>query len=566
MKRTVVLLVVLLQTTVLTAQNSAAVFENVRSVYSGDSAFATVAYVEQFWRIAGNRGFDSSIFHVVNKLKAAGYVEESTSIASDRLVYRIEKRPMQRPTWEPISASLTIVGDADPLLDFSTNRNMIATGSFPTKIVAELIDCGKGQNLESLDLEGKIAYFLGSPGRLAKKVFEKGAVGIIAYGLPDYLKPTKHVNSIQFRRMYGVEEYKKWGIVLSYSANKRLASALKKGLVEVDINIETKQYESEELTLVAEVKGSVNPQEQFVFSAHVQEPGANDNASGVGVQIEMARTAAQLLKSGKINPKRTIAFLWGDEIVSTRRYVKENVSDDKSIIWGMSLDMVGENTEVTGGSFLIEKMPDPSAIWTRGNDKHTEWGGKKMKESEMTPHYLNDYVINRFKEQGEYADWRVETNPYEGGSDHIPFLRAGIPAVLAWHFTDEFYHTDGDRLDKVSAETLQNVGISALTVALLLTDPSEELVASVVNEVLTQGKTRIDIESELSMVAIKKGESVESQTHILKIWGNWYRLAIQSIADIELQGPSEVTKLNIETAAATISAFTTSKIEDLTNN
>ena len=35
--------------------------------------------------------------------------------------------------------------------------------------------------------------------------------------------------------------------------------------------------------------------------------------------------------------------------------------------------------EKTGGTFLIEKMPDPSAIWTRGNDKHTEWGGRKLK-------------------------------------------------------------------------------------------------------------------------------------------------------------------------------------------
>jgi aminopeptidase YwaD len=40
--------------------------------------------------------------------------------------------------------------------------------------------------------------------------------------------------------------------------------------------------------------------------------------------------------------------------------------------------MVGENTDITGGTFLIEKMPDPSAVWTRGNDKHTEWGGRKM--------------------------------------------------------------------------------------------------------------------------------------------------------------------------------------------
>ena len=145
-------------------------------------------------------------------------------------------------------------------------------------------------------------------------------------------------------------------------------------------------------------------------------------------------------------------------------------------------------------------------------------------------------------------------------------MRAGIPAVLAWHFTDEFYHTDGDRLDKVSAETLRNVGTSALTVALILTDPNEELPAIVVEEVLTQAKKRIEQEFVLSERAIKKGESVQSQTHILKVWGNWYRLAIQTIADIEVQGPSDITKLKIEEAATSISTFTASKIADLSKH
>ena len=52
-------------------------------------------------------------------------------------------------------------------------------------------------------------------------------------------------------------------------------------------------YPSDELTLVAEVHGSVAPTERYVLSAHVQEPGANDNASGVGDLSEMARVLAR---------------------------------------------------------------------------------------------------------------------------------------------------------------------------------------------------------------------------------------------------------------------------------
>ena len=65
----------------------------------------------------------------------------------------------------------------------------------------------------------------------------------------------------------------------------------------------------------------------------------------------------------------------------------------------MSLDMVGENTEKTGGTFLIEKMPDPSAIWTRGTESHTEWGGRPLEKKDMVPHYFNDFVLNRALEQ-----------------------------------------------------------------------------------------------------------------------------------------------------------------------
>jgi len=80
----------------------------------------------------------------------------------------------------------------------------------------------------------------------------------------------------------------------------------------------------------------------------------------------MARLTAQLVTAKQIAPQRTITFLWGDEIISTGRYIRDDSVRAKGIKWGLSLDMVGEDVQKTGGSFLIEKMPDPSAIWTRG--------------------------------------------------------------------------------------------------------------------------------------------------------------------------------------------------------
>lgn len=525
-------------------------FEIARTHVTGDLAYSTTAYVEQFWRIAGNTGFNKSIDGVVEQLEDAGYVDEAKATETDRLTYRIEKRPMDRPTWEPIDASLSIVGDSEPLLQFSTNRNMIYINSFSTPkegVTAEVIHIKSLDELESADVSGKIVFAEISAYRLFQPaIVDGGAIGLITYSNPDYLQPEKNVTSIQFRSMMYSESQQTWGIALSYQAKERLMEQLNKGKTEVNVNIATNIYPSEELTVIANIKGSELPDESLVLSAHVQEPGANDNASGVGAQLELATVAAQLLKDKTIEAKRTLTFIWGDEIISTRRYVQDSTSNNPKIKWGISLDMVGENTSITGGSFLIEKMPDPSAIWTRGNDKHSEWGGSPLELKDMFPHYLNDFIISVFKAQGQYANWEVNTNPYEGGSDHVPFLRGDIPGLLLWHFTDQFYHTDNDRIDKVSKETLKNVATATLVSVLTLINADETTALKLIDLINTEAKKRLNAELQLSKNAIADGASVDDELHILNAWTDWYDTALATIGDILPESALEAdNKINL---------------------
>lgn len=520
-------------------------FDIVRPLFTGNKAYETTAYVEQFWRVPGNTGFNKSIYRIIENLEASGYVNEDEAHEQQRLVYRLEKRPMKNPTWEPVHAELSIVGISEPLLKFETNRNMIYQNASSTPeggVVAEIIHIESLNDFKTKDVSGKIVFAEMSPYRLYDGAIIQGkALGMITYNNPDYLQPEKNVTSIQFRSMRYKEGLNTWGIALSYQAKEILKNALSKGPVKTKVNIQTKLYPSEELTVVASIKGTDLANESLVFSAHVQEPGANDNASGVGTQLEMAMLSAKLIKENKVNIKRTLTFLWGDEITSTRRYIEENNGKSTTIKWGISLDMVGENTDVTGGSFLIEKMPDPSAIWTRGKDKHTEWGGRSLKEKDMTPHYLNDFIIKTFKEQGEFANWKVETNPFEGGSDHTPFLKADIPGLLLWHFTDQFYHTDNDRIDKVSQETLKNVGTGALASAFTLLNADKGFGTQLINTTMTAAKTRLNDEFALSNTAINEGADSKEQLTILNTWHNWYSDTLDTIKDVE---PSKNTELD----------------------
>lgn len=530
-------------------------FKLTRSGFNEKNAFATTAFVEQYFRLPGNTGFDASIHYVENILKKAGYVEQKDNEFEAALTYRIEKRPMKQNAWEPIDASISIVGESTPLQTFKTNRNMIPINctSTPTGgATAEVVFINKAskEDLQDKDLKGKIIFGDVPAQRLISLAAKAGAIGALGFGLPAYNQPTKHTTSIQFSGMPSNSGI--WALFLSYASKEKLKEACLKGKVEIKVNIETKSYTAEELTIIANVRGSIKPQERFVYSAHVQEPGANDNASGVGTLAEMARLTAQLVKSNQLKPERSLTFLWGDEIVSTKRYIVEDSIRAKGILWGMSLDMVGEDTQKTGGTFLLEKMPDPSAIWTRGEDQHSEWGAGDVKEKDLFPHYFNDFVFDICKEQGKYANWVVKFNPFEGGSDHTPFLQYKIPGLLMWHFTDVFYHTDNDRIDKVSATTMKNVGISALTTAYTLITANENTASATVSQVKEDALARLKTEFELSKTAIANGKSADDEKHIIEVWGKWYIDALATIGKMAVDPKTTSVGSSIKVATLTI--------------
>jgi hypothetical protein len=216
------------------------------------------------------------------------------------------------------------------------------------------------------------------------------------------------------------------------------------------------------------------------------------------------------------------------------------------------MDMVGQDTAKTGGTFLIEKMPDPSAIWTRGDELFSEWGGQAIDKDQLTPHYFNDVVLGRALEQAAMNGWVVKTNPFEGGSDHVPFLRAGIPGLLLWHFTDQFYHTDLDRLEMVSASEMKNVGVTALTTALTLASADLSTTQQLIEEVRKAALERLRIETPLSVAALREGSTFAAERDILETWANWYDGALSAARDIEVGGATAESQRDIEAARTTV--------------
>ncbi|MEO5799095.1 MAG: peptidase M28, partial [Gemmatimonadales bacterium] len=178
--------------------------KSVATEISGQRALATVAFVEQFFRLPGNRGFDASIDTVAKLLAKAGYVEQSKATAADRLTYRVESRPMRGPAWSPIDGSVTLVGQSQPLLVWATNHNMLAINSWSTPaggVEAEVVDVGAGADadFDKLDVEGKIVTGETSARNLYTRAMKRGALGVLApQKLASYKKPEVNRTAIEF--------------------------------------------------------------------------------------------------------------------------------------------------------------------------------------------------------------------------------------------------------------------------------------------------------------------------------------------------------------------------------
>ncbi len=527
-------------------------YDRLAQELSGDSALRTVAFVEQFWRQPGSVGFDTTIAYVAGILERAGYVEERGAAADAPLVYRIEHRPMAQQSWSPVDASLSIEG-GPALLRFATNRNMLAINSWPTPdtgVVAPVVNLATLTPDQLDQVAGKVVFAEGSAVRQVAAALQHGAIGALIYRMPAYTQPEVNRTSIQFGSFHGDSARGTWQIFLSYAARTTLDSALAAGPVRVRVRAQVDRHPADELTLVAEARGTTAPAERFVFSAHVQEPGANDNATGVGTQAEMARVLAAMIRRGDVRLGRTVTFLWGDEIRAVARFLAEDSVRTRGVDWGLSLDMVGEDTRKTGGTFLIEKMPDPSAVWTRGDDHHTEWGGSPLTVDQLTPHWYNDFVIRRCEDVAARTPggWTVRANPFEGGSDHTPFLDAHKPGLLMWHFTDQFYHTDNDRLDMVSAAEMQHAGVCALAVAIPLATADQATARFIVADTRAAALDRLAREAVLSRDSIAHGGDRTEQRRIVETWRDWYLAALGAAVTVPIGGADPALLAEIEHA------------------
>ena len=514
-------------------------YQALKDRVDGGAAMDVVRFMDPYWRIAGNPGFNASVDRIRDVLKGAG------------LDPRVEEFPLRGKGWDYQTGTLSFADNGEELLSKETDRVSLCINSFSTNgaIEAPLVDVGAGRagDYQGKGLKGAVVLGSASVGSLWQQaVKQRGAIGVISTSIAAYIRPDDpstftfpdQQDVFQWGSVPYDETAKAFGFKASWRAAARMRARLQNGPVRVKVDVRSSFYDGPNRMVVAEIPGAIKPEERIVMVAHIQEPGANDDGSGCGTLLALAIALQKAIAAKALPPPgRTLTFIWGDENRGSRAWLTAHPDHAKGVQYMFSMDMTGEDTSKTGGTFLIEKQADPSAVWPRPSDPHTAWGAGEVKASELKGSLLNDVHLAICLRRAKDTGWIVKTNPYEGGSDHTEFKSAGVPSLLNWHFTDRYYHTNLDRPDKTSPAEMVNVGVSVATSAYFLASASESDALATVAVIANAAAGRLALE-----------ETQSATPEIMAAWRKWYGEALESVRRLNVSGPSTAVDQAVERA------------------
>ena len=176
------------------------------------------------------------------------------------------------------------------------------------------------------------------------------------------------------------------------------------------------------------------PDRFLVVGAHYDTakdtPGANDNASGVGVMIEAA-----IALSGVELPVPVVYVAFGSEEGShagSKNFV--SALSSPSVVMGMvNLDAVGVDAGMEIGCYL----PDEASA----------------KSGEVDP-----WLANQCRATAEFLGFELSGSNFGGKSDYASFTDAGIPVACFARTDQSSAHTPEDNMSIISARAMAQIG------------------------------------------------------------------------------------------------------------
>jgi hypothetical protein len=338
------------------------------------------------------------------------------------------------------------------------------SASFDGEADLVLLEDGEEEDeYRELDVSGKVVLTRGDLHRVVElAVQQRGAIGVLYDGMRQ-VAPVRPEGDLDDVRQYTSFWWRPgdthcFGFVLTPRQGRALRRLLKNGDKEVRVRarVRSRLYDGAMEVVQADLPGETD--EVVFVVAHLchPQPSANDNASGAAAAFEAARTLNRLIAEGSLpRPRRTIRFLWLPEMTGTYAYLSQHESEIGRYVGGINLDMVGEDQNQTGSSWLIERPPDAAASYAAEllACLRDEMPGLKGMTG-IAPSHTGI---------GGYPLYRQAEVPFSGGSDHFilsdPSVDVPTPMLIQW--PDRFYHTAADTPDRTDPQSLARSGALA---------------------------------------------------------------------------------------------------------
>lgn len=341
--------------------------------------------------------------------------------------------------WDVETARLVMTEpERTVLADWRTNPTTLAMYSGPFEIEGE---CVEWNGEPDIDLTGKIPLTRLRIMDVFDRMRAMGAKGILsdfigtlpgvrdAFDLPDEVR----WENFAYKNHPG--DF--WGFMLTPRQGSMLRAKLREGRVTLRAEIRTRLYDGIMRSVTGVIPGTSHEDREILLTSHLYEPGGNDNASGVGLGIEIARALNDAIEEGVIpRPHRSIRFLFSWEGFGLFAWVHRHRDRISRIIGGVNIDELGVDQE-EGRSTLHLFMP-PAA-----NDSCIGYLLEHLCHELLTPS----------------VRWKSVSDRPEIINDSIvldPNIDIVTPTLI--QYPSRHYHASSDTIETLSSSTMEAMG------------------------------------------------------------------------------------------------------------
>ncbi|RYD50947.1 MAG: M28 family peptidase, partial [Sphingomonadales bacterium] len=364
----------------------------------------------------------------------------------------------------------------------------------------ELVNVGSGrvEDFAGKDVKGKFVLTAGNTVAVYNLAIERGALGVLGVVANSPQRAIDYPRQIMAAYVNAKPGTVAWSV--TPEVRGYLESLILRG-EKLTIRSLTKSQEvsGRGEYVHMEIPGDGSTAQEVGISCHLYEglvkQGANDDASGCALILEVGRAYIKLIEEGKLpRPKRTINFQLVPEISGTNAYLRKHPEKTKAMIGTLNFDMEAIRIAASRSYWVLQRTPDtfPSYI----NDiaqSMMEYVSDITRERVRFRRSLAGYAPTQPVESphGSKDAFYIKIDKHYGSSDHVTYMQHGIPAVMFITWPDMWYHSSDDTPDKQDPTQYKRAGVVALGGLVALASGTDEMAAKVLAENMARGTSRM---------------------------------------------------------------------------